>query len=135
MGGTAEFDVMRRLTGCVGAMAMFLALLTAPLYHLHDRDDHGEPVSVVHAHLPEGESPDHHSESSVEDRHSDRNARYVDVFTLSTPPAAIDLAVELTTTSFVLLLEVDAPLTIEPVPQSHGPPSSRPSAPRPPPTA
>jgi hypothetical protein len=120
---------------------MFLALLTAPLYHLHDRDDHGKSVSLVHAHFLEGENSDHHSDSdhhpdsSVGDRHSHRSARYVDVFTFNTPPTAIDLAVELTTTSFVMVLEVDASVTTEPVPQSHGPPSTRPSAPRPPPTA
>lgn len=133
MDGTAESDVMRRLTGCIGAIAMVLALVTAPLYHFHDRDHHGKSVSLVHAHLPEAEDSDHHSDNSIEDRHSHRSARYVDFFTFSAPPTAIDLVVELTTSSLVTVLDVVECVTIDTEPQSHSPPCTRQSVPRSPP--
>jgi hypothetical protein len=120
----------------VGAIALFLALFNAPLYHVHEREDHGRTVPLVHAHFPESEDADHHSGVSIEDRHSHANARFVDVFTFATPPAGSEFpAVELTTSLFVPILEDSASVTPEPVPHSHGPPATRHSIPRSPPAS
>ena len=131
---------MQRLTASVGAFAMFLALLTGPLFHLHDRDHHGNSVFLVHAHLPEVESSDHHSgrssiDSSIEDGPSHSSARDVDFFRFSPPPAGVDLAIELTTTTFVPVPEVSEGVSLLAAPQSHSPPPTRDSVPRSPPAA
>jgi hypothetical protein len=127
---------MQRLTAFVGAIAMVLALLTGPLYHLHDRDHHGNTVVLVHAHLPEVESSHHHPGiSSIEDGPSHSSARQVDFFTFSSPPAGVDLAIELTTTSFVTVPEVSEGVSLLAAPQSHSPPPTRDSVPRSPPAA
>lgn len=76
---------MKGLSCCLAVAAMLLALVSAPLVHIHDRDDHGNP-GFVHAHFPELE---HHQSSAgpeIEPEHpSHQQARSVDVFTLNTP--------------------------------------------------
>ena len=125
---------MQRFTACLGSVAMFVALLTAPLFHLHDRDDHGSPKSLVHAHFLETESPSHHTENEFENRHSHEHARWVEFFTFIGPQASFELAVDFSETFSAPLLEVREGVNILAVPRSHGPPSARPSVPRSPPT-
>jgi hypothetical protein len=126
---------MKRLTACLGAGAMFVALLTAPLFHFHDRDDHGSPVSLVHAHFLGSPESGHHSDNAVESRHSHDKARWVEFFTFSGPQSGFDWAVGSIETLTVSTTEVRQGISILTVPRSHGPPGARPSIPRSPPTA
>lgn len=124
---------MQRFTAWLGAVAMFTALLTAPLYHSHDLDDHGTPVSLVHAHFLDEHSSEHHSDNSFENRHSHSAARWVDFFNFNSPQPGFDLAIELAETGSIIVIELKEDTHIFTVPRSHGPPDTRHSVPRSPP--
>jgi len=79
---------MSRFSGLVAVVSMLHALVTAPLFHVHDHDDHGTAGSFVHAHFPELESPSEYSGHAVEAGHSHERVRWVDVFTLTAPISA-----------------------------------------------
>jgi hypothetical protein len=76
---------MTRLTACLAVGLMLFALASAPLFHLHERDDHDGITAVVHAHLPESEHSERHSGSEIEHRHSHAQVRWLDVFTVGSP--------------------------------------------------
>ena len=124
---------MRRFNAAIAAVAMLTALLSAPLFHVHDADDHGHDAAFVHAHFPEFEHAGG-AESEIETAHSHERARNIDIFTLSIPAAV----------PFHPIAEYSEPLSLpaperggilEPVhcPYSHGPPPQSGSAPRSPP--
>ena len=100
---------MRRFSGCMGVVAMLFALLFAPLFHVHDTDDHGHPGSFIHAHFPDVEEPAAHSEPSVETEHSHQHVRWVDVFTISAPVLL----------AFQVVAEFSEPLSIPAPPLSR----------------
>lgn len=125
---------MKRLTACLGAGAMFVALLVAPFFHLHDRDDHGSPVSLVHAHFLESVESDHHSNDEFKTTQSHDKARWIDFFTFNAPHFGFDWAVDSVETLIVSVSDVRKGAAIVTLPRSHGPPGARPSIPRPPPT-
>ena len=124
---------MRRFNAYSAVFAMLASLLSAPLFHVHDGDDHGG--SFVHAHFLAAEEAPPASGYAIEDaHHSHEHARWIDVFTLSTPVTA----------SFHEVAEFSEPLSVpppqlsrfaEPVPSlhAHGPPDSSSAGPRPPP--
>ena len=125
---------MQRFGACFGVGAMFLILLTTPLFHFHDRDDHGNPASVLHAHFLESVEAESHSDEEVEAPHSHNNVRWIDFFACKAPSASFDLAIEFSGKLSGISLEECTQVTIASIPQAHGPPGvSRPS-PRSPPS-
>jgi hypothetical protein len=72
---------------------MLCALISAPLFHVHERDDHDGALSIVHAHFPEAEHAGAHSTSEIEDHHSHAQVRWLDVLTVSSPVLVSHFAV------------------------------------------
>jgi hypothetical protein len=113
---------------------MFYALISAPLFHVHDRDDDGHAGSLIHAHFPEDENVSH-SEHAVETQHSHQHARWLDILVVNTPVP----------TTFQVVAEFSGPVTV-PGPvvsravlsvqtlRSHSPPGRSDLPPRSPPT-
>lgn len=124
---------MRRVTACFAVGAMLLALLYAPLFHVHDHDDYGNPDSFVHAHFPELASPWRHDGSDLETQHSDDHARGIDVFTVNTPAAVFHAGAEVYETLSVPSFEGRDSIVFLGLPRAHSPPDTRRSAPRSPP--
>jgi hypothetical protein len=83
---------MHRFSACLGVAAMLLALISAPLFHLHDSDDHGRP-GLVHAHFPGFERHTWASGPLVETPDPHEHARWLDFFTLNSPVTAFFHAV------------------------------------------
>src|SRR5262245_8880633 len=65
-----ECRAMHQLSAWVAVAAMLLALVAAPFFHVHEQDDHGHAGSLVHAHLPDSESPAEYPGHTVEPEHS-----------------------------------------------------------------
>ena len=126
--------LMQRFGACLGVGAMLLVLLTAPLFHFHDRDDHGTSISLVHAHLWEFAEPDHHSTPEIESPHSHNNARWVDFFVCKAPSGSPEMQIDFPDKLSSPVLEVHGPITIALSAQAHGPPDTTPSRPRSPPS-
>ena len=76
---------MHRFSAWVSVTAMLVALATGPLFHVHDRDDHGAAGSIIHAHFLELEDTSAPARPEVENQHSHRHATWIDVFVLSAP--------------------------------------------------
>ena len=125
---------MQRFAACLGVWAVFLVLFTAPLFHHHDRDDHGGVVSLIHAHFWEFAEVDSHSYSELEAPHSHANARWIDFFVCKAPSASTDIAVDIAEKLVTPLPEDRDQVTIESIPQAHGPPVASASKPRSPPS-
>lgn len=132
--GVQENRSMRRCSAGLGLLAMLVALLTAPLFHEHERDSHGHSVSFVHAHLNEFETPDSHKDSGIENRDSHAHARWVDVFTFETFSLGVDWPVDLAVALAVPLLEQQGNFAVGALPPVHGPPDTPSSSPRSPPS-
>lgn len=113
---------------------MLLALLSAPLFHVHDRDGHDSPVSLVHAHFLEFAESEAHSHDEVEAPHSYHKARWIDFFACKAPSAAFELAIDLSEKLSAPDLEYRELVTIASTPQAHSPPRTRLSRPRSPPS-
>jgi hypothetical protein len=76
----------RRFSACLAMAAMLFALVSAPLFHVHDHDDdHAE--SFIHAHFPEPENVAH-AEHAVEAQHPQEHGRWIDLFAVNTPVSA-----------------------------------------------
>jgi hypothetical protein len=129
-----ECVAMNRFSACVAVVAMLFALVSAPLFHVHEADDHGHAGSIVHAHFPGLEHASSTSEKAIETQDSHNHVRWLDVFTLAAP---IDAGVQ-------AVAEFSAPLMVAPRPVSravvmllslrtHSPPERSKSAPRSPP--
>jgi hypothetical protein len=77
---------MRWVSACLAVVAMLCALVSAPLFHLHEDDDHGHPGPFVHAHFPEPEQESPQQGFAVERSHSREHVRWLnDVFTVNPP--------------------------------------------------
>jgi hypothetical protein len=122
---------IRGLAALVGIGAMLVALLTAPFFHFHDRDEHH--ASVVHAHFAELESG-HHSDTEFEAGDSHHDARWVDFFTFGHGASGFDLSVDVTQTVAIPVPEEHRDFVASAVPQAHGPPGLDRSVPRSPPS-
>jgi hypothetical protein len=132
--GAGECLPMHRFSACVAVGAMLFALVSAPLFHVHDADDHGHAGSILHAHLPGLEHTSFPSEKSIETQDSHGHVRWLDVFTLAAPIDA----------GFQAVAEFSAPLMVPRPPVSravvmllslrtHSPPERWRLAPRSPP--
>src|SRR5262245_54936690 len=126
---------MHRFSACVAVGAMLFALVTAPLFHVHDRDDdgHDHAETLVHAHFPELETA--HSGQEVETTHSQEHGRSIDLFAVNTPALAHYQAVA----EFSEPFTVDSPVVTRAVPsvqalRAHSPPEQSDLPPRSPPT-
>ena len=100
---------MHRFSACAAVGAMFFALVSAPLFHVHEGDDHGHAGSIVHAHFPELEHLSSPSEHAIETQDTHEHARWIDVFTLAAPIAA----------GFQAATEFSEPLEVPPPPVSR----------------
>ena len=124
---------MRGLSVCLGVIAILQALVTAPLFHSHDRDDHGHSTSVVHAHLVEEAEHDNHAEPEY-DSSDTHHGRPIDVYVLSMPLAGFDLAIDSEATFLVPVPVEQAGVVMLAAPRAHGPPEVPRSSPRSPPS-
>ena len=125
---------MRRFNACLVVAAMLIAFASAPLFHVHDHDDHGNPEPFVHAHFLDAEERSDDSTVAIETQHSHKQAQWLDVFTLSTPVAVnfyqiAELAEPLSLPSPAINRIVAAVQTL----RAHSPPDRSDSAPRAPP--
>ena len=123
---------MKRLNACLAVGAMLFALVSAPLLHVHDRDDH-HAGSLVHAHLPEFE---HESQAglAIEAEHSTEHGRSIDLFAVNTPAAVGYHAVAEFSEPVVVALIVTsrAVLSVQSL-RAHSPPEQSQLPPRSPP--
>ena len=124
---------MQKCSACVGVCAMLIALVSAPLVHMHDRDDVGH--AAIHAHFFESEIPSHTTGYAVETDHSHGHGKWVDFFALSAPVIKLFYA----TAEFSQILFMPAPnVTRAAVPvetlRAHSPPEAADLVPRSPPT-
>jgi hypothetical protein len=113
---------------------MLLALMSAPLFHIHERDAVDHLESFVHAHFPEFGRSAHHDENEIEARHSQDETRWIDVFTMNTPTAVFYAIAELSEIVRMPLLDAQETTISLGAPRSHSPPYVRRAAPRSPPT-
>jgi hypothetical protein len=125
---------MRRFSAFTAVGAMLFALVSAPLFHVHEADENGHAGSILHAHFPglvHAASP---SGYAIEDEDSHDHVRWLDVFTLAAPIAA----------GFHAVAEFSEPLTVSPTSVSraaisilnlrtHSPPQRSTLVPRSPP--
>jgi hypothetical protein len=115
---------------------MLFALFTAPLFHVHEDDDHDHSGTLVHAHLPEPEEELPHSEPAVEYPHSHENVRWLDdVLSVSGPVITVvytvaDVAERFTVSPSAVTREF---LPVQSL-YSHSPPERSRLLPRSPPT-
>jgi hypothetical protein len=123
---------MHRFSACVAVAAMLLALVSAPLVHVHDRHD-GHAESFVHAHFPEFENSAH-SGNEVEAPHSHEHGRSIDLFAVNTPISAPYHAVAELSEPFSLVSPVltRAVMSIQAL-RAHSPPEQSDLPPRSPP--
>jgi hypothetical protein len=113
--------------------ALLLALIYAPLFHVHDAEDpdHG---AYVHAHFPELEEHAAGAGQEIESPHPHAQARSIDVLTTNTTAPVIYAL-----PAFGNALSFAAPeahvgfVSVE-TPRAHGPPSADQFSPRSPPT-
>jgi hypothetical protein len=113
--------------------AVLFALLSAPLFHVHNRDHDGG--GFLHAHFLEREASSPIS-SHLETEHSPEHLRWIDVFTLNTPPIT---AVFYATAETADLLPSPAPVihraaNLVDTARAHSPPTATDLALRSPPT-
>jgi hypothetical protein len=117
----------------LGVVAMLVALLTAPLFHSHDHDDHGSDGSLIHAHVPDSHEGESHSGDEIDSSGDHHQARWIDFFTLQIPPDAFALAVDFTQDRTAPILEQSEGVILPSEPRAHSPPATRFSVPRSPP--
>jgi hypothetical protein len=112
---------------------MLVALVTAPLYHSHDHDDHGSPASMVHAHFGNAHGAESHSDDEIEAPDHHHQARWVDFFTFQAPSDAFVLAIDFSEDFATPVLEQSRGVLLPSVPRAHSPPDGRFLVPRSPP--
>jgi hypothetical protein len=78
---------MYRINACLAVLSMLFALVSAPLFHIHPGDHHGQ--AVVHAHFLESEIGSSTSEHTIETPDTHAQVRSLDVFTLNTPATVV----------------------------------------------
>ena len=75
---------MRRATTWSAIGAVLLAVVYAPLFHVHP-DDHEGGHSLVHAHFPEVPHLETEAGPEIESHHDDGPSRSIDFLTVSGP--------------------------------------------------
>ena len=122
---------MRLFSTCLAVGSLLFALVTAPLFHAHDRDEHG--TANIHAHLPEFEIHFSDSGLEIEAQDSHHRSHSIDVFTSIVPSVGFYAVAELSDMARLFSLQ-QAPGTVCIfAPRAHGPPDGRCSIPRSPP--
>jgi hypothetical protein len=125
---------MRGITTTVAILSLLLAVLYAPLFHLHADHDHEGEAPFIHAHFPE--MVHHaltHSEQSAEPLEDHVDARSVDLLTTNIPAL---VQVPLFIIEEVLQIGADPTFSgfaIAGNPHAHDPPALVRSNPRSPP--
>ena len=122
---------MRRFSAWLAVGGMLFALVSAPLFHVHDRDDHGN--AFVHAHFLEPEDPLPDSGHAVDAQHSHHHAHSIDVFTSNAPAALFYAVAEFSDKLPLPSLEATGSMVCVETPRAHSPPDARCLAPRSPP--
>jgi hypothetical protein len=112
---------------------MLVALVTAPMFHSHERDDHGNPVSLVHAHFLDSHEGESHSDDEIDASKSHHQARWIDFFTFQIPSDGFALAIEFPEGIALPLLKQSQDVILASDPRAHSPPAICLSAPRSPP--
>src|SRR5262245_21191244 len=126
---------MQRFSTCAAGVSMLFALISAPLFHVHDHDDHGNPASFIHAQFIELEDQLSHTGQEIEAPHSHDHVRWLDVFTIATPVSAAFYAVaELVEPLSAPSPELRRAIVSVQVVRAHSPPARFNLAPRPPPS-
>jgi len=82
---------MRRLTALIATLAVLFALTSAPLFHLHTQDDHGNATAFVHAHFWHPEKLGHSAVES-EEQDSHEQVRSIDLLAVDSPAAFVATA-------------------------------------------
>jgi hypothetical protein len=125
---------MRRFSACAAVGAMLFALVYAPLFHVHEADDHGHAGSILHAHLPELEHALSPSERAIESQDSHQHVRWLDVFTSAAPiDAGFHAVAEFSESLMVVRPPVSRPVISLLSLRTHSPPERSGLAPRSPP--
>jgi hypothetical protein len=89
---------VRQITAFGAIVALILATVYAPFFHVHT---HAGGAAEVHAHLPELETAEDESVVHMEQPHSHATARSIDILTTTATPS-IHLDAALLTSDFVL---------------------------------
>jgi hypothetical protein len=119
-----------RSTAFVAIVALIFATVYAPFFHVHTRVG---GAAVVHAHLPELETPEDESVVHMEQPHSHAAARSIDIL-ITTATPTIHLDATLLAAQFIPneLLPCCGFITVA-TPNAHAPPLITSRIPRAPP--
>jgi hypothetical protein len=125
---------MRVITTPVAILSLLLAVLYAPLFHLHEDHDHVGGAPFIHAHLPEmAFHASSHSEEGAEPAEDHVDAPSVDFLTTNIPTL---VQIPLFIIEEVLQLRADPTFSgfaVSGNPHAHDPPALIRSNPRSPP--
>src|SRR5688572_4606785 len=124
---------MRRLTSWIAVLTIVYALVSAPLFHVHDLDDHGNPQHLVHAHFAELAHADELQGPEVKGDETHHEARWTDVFTFAAPVLVSYIVIDVSETIPVSALAERASIVSLDAPTAHSPPDVSRKAPRAPP--
>ena len=126
---------MRGFNACVAVTAMLVALVSAPLFHFHEWDDHASGP-LLHAHFSTSATELLHSDHAVEAEHSDDHERSIDFLAVKTTATPIFHAVmEFSEMLPVPSLEPQGSINSIETVRAHSPPNTRHLIPRSPPLA
>jgi hypothetical protein len=119
-----------QITAFGAIVALIFATVYAPFFHVHTQTG---GAAVLHAHLPELETPEDESVVHMEQPHSHAAARSIDILTTTATPT-IHLDAVLLTSDFVLdrLLPCCGFVAVA-TPNAHAPPITTSRIPRAPP--
>lgn len=129
--GLHENTGMRCITAWTSLGALLLALVYAPLFHLHD--DEGTSGILIHAHFPNAEDAAQESLPAVETSHSEERTRSIDLLTATASPDHVHAVLGFDHSVFEPASQASVGKVSLPAPMAHAPPESRPSNPRSPP--
>ena len=123
---------MRRITAYASIVSLLLAVVYAPMFHLH-ADDHDGGTPFIHAHFPELFHHEDESGPAVEEQDDHVYARQIDVLTTNIAPL-VQVAFYAVEESFAPRpAQTSAGFVFLDDPHAHDPPSLRSSNPRSPP--
>ena len=126
---------MHRLTPGIAILTLIYVSVYAPLFHVHDYDDHGKPEHVVHAHFAGPGNSVHLEGIEVEANDSHHETRWIEFFTLAAPVVVTCVVVDVSQALALPLPETQESVAFMEAPRAHSPPRIGPTAPRSPPTS
>src|SRR3989442_6992644 len=123
---------MRRMTACGAIAALLLAIVYAPLFHVHADEANGAPL--VHAHFPEFETAENERVVHMEEpHHSHGQARPIDFLTTTAAHSVQLDAVILSTYANLDSGQTSCGFVTIATPRAHAPPGLQCRIPRSPP--